>query len=116
MELSNQLDGIMFIVQNERRRRNKQLLEAVENPDSIYNIEDLFRLVGDLEATYQHLGSMKVISDTNVYCCLKHLASAYVHALEVDGDVKLIMEIIGLLTNNRIRPCSACKDDMEEIE
>ena len=44
------LELVAVDIQEERRRRNNQLLQAVKGEVEIYNLEDLMRLVADLEA------------------------------------------------------------------
>ena len=42
------LELVALDIQTERRRRNNQLLQAVQGELDIYNLEDLMRLVGTL--------------------------------------------------------------------
>lgn len=48
------LELVALDIQAERRRRNNQLLQAVQGELDVYNLEDLMRLVGTLEAAYNH--------------------------------------------------------------
>lgn len=119
MELSNEdmqkFRNIADLVQDERRRYNKMLDDYIAGKIDVYNSEDLFRLVGELNATYNHIISMLASEHLNIYCCLKHLATAYVLANEVDGDCQNIMNIVELITNGKIKACQACSDDVNQL-
>lgn len=107
------LELVALDIQEERRRRNNQLLQAVQGELEIYNLEDLMRLVGELNAAYNHCVA-SIAGDGNIYCLLKHLATSIVLAGEVDGDAAAIYQIVAALTNNKIQPCKACTDEMEK--
>lgn len=107
------LELVALDIQEERRRRNNQLLQAVQGELEIYNLEDLMRLVGELNAAYNHCVA-SIAGDGNIYCLLKHLATSIVLAGEVDGDAAAIYQIVAALTNNKIQPCKACADEMEK--
>lgn len=109
---SKVLELVALDIQEERRRRNNQLLQAVQGELEIYNLEDLMRLVGELNAAYNHCVA-SIAGDGNIYCLLKHLATSVVLAGEVDGDANAIYQMIAVITNNKIQPCKACKDEME---
>lgn len=106
------LELVALDIQEERRRRNNQLLDYVQGNTEIYNGEDLFRLVGELNAAYNHCVA-SLAGDGNIYCLLKHLATAVVLAGEVDGDAAAIYQIVAALTNNKVQPCKACVDEQE---
>lgn len=119
MNLSReQILNIDDLVQTLRRRRNKELEEFVNGERYVYNGEDAMRLVGELNATHNHICSVLAADhdSANIYCCLKHMATAYVLSNEVDGDCKEVMDIIELLTNGKIKACQACSDDVDQLE
>lgn len=107
------LEIVALDIQEERRRRNNQLLQAVKGELDIYNLEDLMRLVGELNAAYNHCVA-SAAGDGDIYCLLKHLATSVVLAGEVDGDAAAIYQIIATVTNDKIQPCKACKDEEEK--
>lgn len=108
------LEVVALDIQEERRRRNKQLLDYVEGRTEIYNGEDLMRIVGELNAAYNHCVS-SIAGDGNIYCLLKHLATSVVLAGEVDGDAAAIYQIIATLTGDKIFACEACEVDVNQI-
>lgn len=102
-------------IQEERRRRNNQLLQAVKGKLEIYNLEDLMRLVGTLEAAYNHCLA-SIAGDGDIYCLLKHVAYAIILAGEVDGDTASLYQIMAAITDEKIQPCSACRGEENESE
>ena len=90
-----------------RRERNAQLLDAVDGNITVDNLDDLFKLVGELECAYLH-----GLDDTEKsrYCLLKHLACAYVLSCEVDGDTALLSEIVRKTSDNTIYACRSCQE------
>lgn len=100
-------------IQTERRRRNNQLLAAVRGEEEIYNLEDLFRLVGTLEAAYNHCIA-SIAGDGDIYCLLKHLSYAVILSGEVDGDAADIYQMVAALTDDKIQPCQACHNEEEQ--
>lgn len=88
-----------------RRERNSQLLDAVDGNLTVDNLDDLFKLVGELECAYLH--SLDDAENSR-YCLLKHLACAYVLSCEVDGDTALLSEITRKASNNTIYACKSC--------
>ena len=88
-----------------RRERNAQLLDAVEGELTVENLDDLMKLVGELECAYLH--SLDDAENSR-YCLLKHLACAYVLSCEVDGDTVLVSEIIREVSDNTIYACKSC--------
>ena len=106
------LEVVALDIQSERRRRNNQLLQAVRGELDIYNLEDLMRLVGTLEAAYNHCIA-SVAGDGDIYCLLKHISYAIILAGEVDGDATSLYQIMATITEDKIQPCEACKQEEE---
>lgn len=104
------LEVVALDIQAERRRRNKQLEDFVEGKIEIYNSEDAMRLLGTLEAAYNHCVA-SIAGDGNIYCLLKHLSYAVILAGEVDGDAKAIYDIVSTITEGKIAACKACWED-----
>ena len=88
-----------------RRERNAQLLDAVDGNLTVENLDDLMKLVGELECAYLH--SLDGAENSR-YCLLKHLACAYVLSCEVDGDTALVSEIIREVSGGIIYACKSC--------
>ena len=107
------LELVAVDIQEERRRRNNQLLQAVKGEIEIYNLEDLMRLVGDLEAAYNHCIA-SIAGDGDIYCLLKHIAYAIILAGEVDGDATSLYQIMSVITEQKIQPCDSCKGEENE--
>lgn len=107
------LELVAVEIQEERRRRNNQLLDLVEGRAEVYNGEDLMRLVGELNAAYNHCVA-SIAGDGNIYCLLKHISTAIILAGEVDGDASALYQMMAALTNNKVQPCKACMDEIEE--
>ena len=104
------LELVALEIQEERRRRNNQLLSAVNGKEEIYNLEDLMRLVGTLEAAYNHCVA-SIAGDGDIYCLLKHIAYAIILAGEVDGDATSLYQIMASITGGKIQPCASCKGE-----
>ena len=97
-----------------RRKYNNILNDVIEGTVEEYNGEDLVRLVGTLEALYNHL-LVSVASDGDLYCAGKHLSYAIILAGEMDvPEVESLYEIMTIISDGRIEPCSSCK--REEIK
>lgn len=109
------LELVALDIQIERRRRNNQLLQAVQGELDIYNLEDLMRLVGTLEAAYNHCIA-SIAGDGDIFCLLKHVAYAIILAGEVDGDATSLYQIMAVITDEKIQPCAACKGEENESE
>ena len=107
------LELVALDIQIERRRRNNQLLQAVQGELDIYNLEDLMRLVGTLEAAYNHCIA-SIAGDGDIFCLLKHVAYAIILAGEVDGDATSLYQIMAVITDEKIQPCAACKGEENE--
>lgn len=104
------LELVALDIQIERRRRNNQLLQAVQGELDIYNLEDLMRLVGTLEAAYNHCIA-SIAGDGDIFCLLKHIAYAIILAGEVDGDAASLYQIMAVITDEKIQPCAACRQE-----
>lgn len=104
------LELVALDIQTERRRRNNQLLQAVQGELEIYNLEDLMRLVGTLEAAYNHCIA-SIAGDGDIFCLLKHVAYAIILAGEVDGDATSLYQIMAVITDEKIQPCAACRQE-----
>ena len=90
-----------------RRERNAQLLDAVNGELTVENLDDLFKLVGELECAYLH---SRDDTENSRYCLLKHLACAYVLSNEVDGDTAFLNEIVREVSDDAIYACKSCHE------
>lgn len=98
----------------ELRREYSRLIEFTLESENKYECEDMLRLVGHLQATYDHLLASRV-QDNDLYCVLgKHLPAALILAGEVGVEVGPIYNIMSVLTDGKIKPCSACKKDKND--
>lgn len=89
------LEVVALDIQTERRRRNNQLLEAVNGETEIYNLEDLMRGVGALNYAYNLAVALKQKWDDELYkTLLVQLAYSVVLSAEVDGDASAVLDII----------------------
>ena len=103
------------LIRDERRKYNNLLKEVVEGKEE-YNSEDLMRLVGTLEAAYNH-ALASIASDGDIYCLLKHISYAIILAGELqEADVEPLYTIMTIITNARIEPCSACHREETKAE
>ena len=94
-----------------RRKYNNILNDVIEGKIEEYNGEDLVRLVGTLEALYNHLLA-SIASDGDLYCIEKHTAYAIILVGELEKpDVEPLYDIMAVISNGRIEPCSACKQE-----
>lgn len=99
----------------ELRRQYSRMVESILESADDYECEDLLRLVGHLQAAYDHLLASRV-HDGDLYCVLgKHLPTALILAGEIGIEVGPIYEIMSILTDGKIKPCSACKKDKEDV-
>ena len=97
-----------------RRYYNNILRDVAEGKVAEYNGEDLVRLVGTLEAAYNH-ALVSIASDGDIYCLLKHVSYAIILAGEMDSpDVEELYEIMTIISDGRIEPCASCKREEEE--
>lgn len=103
-----QLQTVAELLRSERRKYNNLLKEVVEGKEE-YNSEDLMRLVGTLEAAYNH-ALASLVSDGDVYCLLKHASYALILAGELEEpDLEPLYEIITIISNGKIEPCASCR-------
>ena len=102
------------MVRELRRKYNSVLNDVIEGRVTEYNGEDLVRLVGTLEALYNHLLA-SLASDGDLYCAGKHLSYAIILVGELEKpDVQPLYDILAIITDGRVEPCSACKQDAKE--
>lgn len=97
----------------EERRKYNRILYAVVNGEHVIqdNSEDLMRLVGTLEAAYNH-ALASIAADGDVYCLLKHISYAIILVGELDEpDVESLYDILAVISNGKIEPCSSCKQE-----
>lgn len=107
----NQLKIVADLIRGQRRYYNVLLNKVVAGTATEYNSEDLMRLVGTLEAAYNH-ALASIASDGDIYCLLKHLSYAIILAGELDEpNVEPLYEIIAIISDGKIEPCEACKQD-----
>lgn len=105
----NQLKTVLIILRNLRRKYNNKLNDVANGIGEEYNGEDLVRLVGTLEAAYNHC-LVSMTSDGDIYCVLKHVSYAIILAGEMDvPEVEDLYNIIVILSDGKIEPCSSCK-------
>lgn len=107
-------DLLISKIQAYRRKANTDLLRALDEEDDPKNLEDLVRLVGNLNAALEHLTPSD--SATARFCVLKHLSTALIQSTEFYEESSAVAEMIAILSNNKIMPCSSCEDDMEKGE
>lgn len=107
----NQLKVVADLIRQQRRYYNVLLNKVVAGEATEYNSEDLMRLVGTLEAAYNH-ALASIASDGDIYCLLKHLSYAIILVGELDNpNVEALYEIIAIISDGKIEPCEACKQD-----
>lgn len=107
-ELKNRLKTAAEMIRTERRKYNNLLREIV-NGTTEYNSEDVMRLVGTLEAAYNHCLA-SIASDGDIYCLLKHISYAIILMGELDEpDVEQLYDILAVISNGKIESCSSCK-------
>lgn len=107
-DLKNRLKTAVELLREERRKYNNQLRD-VTNGAKEYNSEDLMRLVGTLEAAYNH-ALASIASDGDIYCLLKHISYAIILVGELEKpDVEPLYDILAIITDGKIEPCSSCK-------
>lgn len=112
-EKINRIKAVISKIRDLRRSYNNILNDVIEGRVAEYNGEDLVRLVGTLEALYNHL-LVSLASDGDLYCAGKHLSYAIILAGEMDApDVEELYEIMTIISDGRIEPCSSCKREEE---
>lgn len=79
----NQLKSVLIRFRDLRRKYNNILNDVANGTVTEYNGEDLVRLVGTLEAAYNHC-LVSLTSDGDIYCLLKHCSYAIILAGEMD--------------------------------
>lgn len=110
----NQLLTVVSKLRDLRRHYNNILKDVAEGGVKEYNGEDLVRLVGTLEAAYNH-ALVSIASDGDIYCLLKHISYAIILAGEMDSpDVEDLYEIMTVISDGRIEPCSSCKREEDK--
>lgn len=93
------------------RRGYSQMVEIILESEDDYECEDLIRLIGHLQTSYDHLLAAR-IRDNDIYCVIaKHLPAALILAGEIGYETGPIYEIMSILTEGKIKPCSACEKD-----
>lgn len=113
-DLRDRLKAAAELVREERRKYNNLLLDVVAGKAEEYNTEDLMRLVGTLEATYNHILA-SLAADGDIYCMLKHLSYAIILVGELDHpDVEALYEVLSIVSNGVLEPCLSCK--REEVK
>lgn len=101
-------------LKNLRRSYSQAIESALESEDN-YECEDTLRLVGHLQAAYDHLLAARV-RDNDIYCVIsKHLPTALILAGEIGYEAGPIYEIMSILTDGKIKPCSACEEDKKNM-
>lgn len=105
------LDEVLEDIKNLRRTYSRIILESLEG-SSEYEIEDTIRLVGHLQASYDHLLASKSKGNDDFYCVIgKHLPACIILMGEIGTDVGPIYTILSKLTDGKIKPCQACEKD-----
>lgn len=103
-----QLKTAAEMIREERRKYNNLLKDVIEGRAEEYNSEDLMRLVGTLEAAYNHCLA-SIASDGDIYCILKHISYAIILVGELDSpDVEPLYDILAIVTNGKVEACAAC--------
>lgn len=115
-EKLTQIKAAAEMIREERRKYNNMLKDVVNGNATEYNSEDLMRLVGTLEAAYNH-ALASVASDGDVYCLLKHISYAIILVGELDNaDVEPLYDILAIITNGKVEPCASCKREEDNKE
>lgn len=97
------------LIREQRRKYNNLLQQVVEGEAEEYNSEDLMRLVGTLEAAYNHCLA-SIAADGDIYCLLKHISYAIILVGELDiPDVEPLYDIISVISDGKLEACSSCK-------
>ena len=114
-EQQSRLKYAANIIRSARREYNNKLNELVKDEHSEYNAEDLMRLVGTLEAAYNHILA-SLSSDNDVYCVLKHLSYAIILAGELDDtNLEPLYEAMSVISNGKIEACGACRREEDSL-
>lgn len=115
-ERYNQLKTAAELIREERRKYNNLLRDVVDRASTEYNAEDLMRLVGTLEAAYNH-ALASIASDGDIYCLLKHISYAIILVGELDNAVvSPLYDILAVITNGGLEACASCKREEDNKE
>lgn len=115
-ERYSQLKTAAELIREERRKYNNLLRDVVDGKATEYNSEDLMRLVGTLEAAYNH-ALASIASDGDIYCLLKHISYAIILVGELDNaDVEPLYDVLAIITNGEVEPCASCKREEDNKE
>lgn len=104
-------------IQTYRRACNSHLQALILAKEDIPNLEDLVRLVGNLNCAVEHL-SIAVDAKTQssaLFCVLKHLSTALILATEVYETSSEVAEMIGLVSNGLYKTCMDCENDKKGV-
>lgn len=108
-ERMNHLNEVQEKLRELRRYYNNLLMDTVEGKREETNVEDLVRLVGTLEAAYNHVLA-SIAGDGDIYCILKHLSYALILCGEMDTpNTGEIYYMLTVLSKGIIEPCASCK-------
>lgn len=103
-----QLKTAAEMIRGERRKYNNLLKDVAEGRAEEYNSEDLMRLVGTLEAAYNHCLA-SIAADGDIYCIVKHISYAIILVGELDSpDVETLYDVLAIVTNGRVEACGSC--------
>lgn len=108
-----QLKTAAEMIRELRRSYSRDFLAKVEskNEGDSLALEDEMRLVGTLEAAYNHCLA-SIASDGDIYCLAKHVSYAIILAGELEQpDVEPLYDILAIITNGRVEACAACAQD-----
>lgn len=116
MEIEQKLNTVDLIIQECRREVNNLLHKYVKYTTShLENPEDLMRLVGELNCAHNHIQASLIDEDHDIYCILKHLSTSIILAGECYNPVmKRLYGALGILSDGKLRPCSACRREEDE--
>ena len=106
-----QLKTAAGMLRDERRKYNNILKKIIDGELKEYNGEDLVRLVGTLEAAYNHCLA-SVAADGDIFCLAKHISYAIILCGELEQpDVEPLYDILAIITDGRVEACAACKQE-----
>lgn len=114
-DYKNRLLTATELVRGERRKYNNLFKAVVNGQGTEYNLEDLGRLIGELECAYNHILAA-LASDGDMYCVYKHLWCAVVLAGELDNpDVEALYDILSIVSDGKVSACMACAREQSAI-
>lgn len=103
------LKVVREMIREERRKANNKLNDVIAGKAEEYNTEDLMRLVGTLEAAYNHCLA-SIAADGDIYCLIKHISYAIILEGEMDDpDVENLYAILSVISGGLIEPCASCR-------